>query len=87
MKNQILLENYCPPSELEARPGAFVEYHNRVLYHESLDNLTPADVCFGRGQAILEHRARLKQKTTALRCELHRQLTAGHSTTLDQSLS
>jgi len=31
-------------------------------YHESLSNLTPADVYFGRGQAILLKRERIKRK-------------------------
>jgi hypothetical protein len=29
--------------------------------HESLNNLTPADVVFGRGQQILEERERIKR--------------------------
>ncbi|MCP4409228.1 MAG: IS3 family transposase, partial [Gammaproteobacteria bacterium] len=32
-------------------------------YHESLDNLTPADVYFGRGQTILLERKKIKRKT------------------------
>jgi len=43
------LENYYPPSDLEAQIEAFVIDYNRHRYHESLDNLTPADVYFGRG--------------------------------------
>jgi len=76
MKNRILLENYYLPSELEARLAAFVDYYNHARYHESLDNLTPADVYFGRGQTILEHRARIKHKTIALRRKLHQQMAA-----------
>lgn len=32
---------------------------------DGLDNLTPADVYFGRGQAILEERNRIKRQTIA----------------------
>ena len=53
LKNRILLENYYLPGDLEARIAAFVEHYNHRRYHESLDNLTPADVYFGRGQTIL----------------------------------
>ena len=53
LKNRILLENYFLPGDLEAQIAAFVEHYNHRRYHESLDNLTPADVYFGRGQTIL----------------------------------
>jgi transposase InsO family protein len=48
MKNQILLENYYLPGQLEQRLAEFVDYYNLRRYHESLNNLTPADVYFGR---------------------------------------
>ena len=38
MKNQILLENYYLPGQLEARLGEFVDYYNSRRYHESLNN-------------------------------------------------
>jgi putative transposase len=49
-KNRILLENYYLPGDLEAQIGAFVADYNHRRYHESINNLTPADVYFGRGQ-------------------------------------
>lgn len=72
MKNQSLRENYYLPSELGTRLAAFVDYYN----HESLDNLTPADVYFGRGHANLERRARIQQKTIGLQRKLHQKLAA-----------
>ena len=48
------------PGELEARIEAFVDHYNHLRYHESIDNLTPADVYFGRGQTILLERERIK---------------------------
>ncbi len=65
LKNQILLENYSLPGELEDRIRHFVDYYNHERYHESLNNLTPADVFYGRGQAILDKREKIKQRTTA----------------------
>jgi transposase InsO family protein len=65
MKNRILLENYYLPGALEAQVRAFVEHYNHQRYHESLDNLTPADVYFGRGSTILLERERIKRQTLA----------------------
>ncbi len=52
MKNVIKLRNYEYPWELQHAIGEFVEYYNQHRYHESLDNLTPADVYWGREQKI-----------------------------------
>jgi transposase InsO family protein len=58
LKNRILLENYFLPGDLEAQIAAFVADYNNRRYHESIDNLTPADVYCGRGHAILAERER-----------------------------
>ena len=49
MKNVVKLDNYFAPEELEAALEKFVYRYNNERYHESLNNLTPADVYFGRG--------------------------------------
>src|SRR6476659_5411777 len=72
LKNRILLENYYLPGQLEARIEAFVAHYNHLRYHESIDNLTPADVYFGRGQTILLERERIKRKTIQHRRLLHK---------------
>jgi putative transposase len=54
MKNRILLENYYLLGQLEQSIGEFVEHYNNRRYHESLDNLTSADVYFGSAPAILK---------------------------------
>jgi putative transposase len=63
LKNRILLENHFFPAYLEAQIEAFVGHYNHQRYHKSIKNLTPADVYFGRGQAILKQRERIKRKT------------------------
>jgi putative transposase len=75
LKNRILLDNSYLPSDLEQRIAAFVTHYNHDRYHESLENLTPADVYFGRGQTILEERNRIKRQTIANR-RLQHQLQA-----------
>jgi putative transposase len=76
LKNRILLENYYLPGDLEAEIGAFVADYNHLRYHESLGNLTPADVYFGRGNTILLGRERIKRQTIANRRLLHRRQAA-----------
>jgi len=76
LKNQILLEHYYLPGQLEARLAAFVDYYNNCRYHESLNNLTPADIYFGRAQTILSRRHTIKLKTIELRRRLHHQAVA-----------
>ena len=76
LKNRILLENYYLPGDLEAEIGAFVADYNHLRYHESLVNLTPADVYLGRGQTILIERERIKRQTIANRRLLHRRQAA-----------
>ena len=76
LKNRILLENYYLPGDLEAQIEAFVAGYNHLRYHESIANLTPADVYFGRGQTILIERERIKRQTIANRRLLHRRQAA-----------
>ena len=63
LKNRVLLENYYLPGALEQAVEAFVEHYNHARYHESLGNLKPADVYFGRDEAILRQRRQIKEQT------------------------
>ena len=76
LKNRILLENYYLPGDLEANIEKFVDHYNHRRYHESLSNLTPADVYFGRGQTILLERERTKRKTIQNRRLQHQKKAA-----------
>ncbi len=51
------------PGDLEA----FVDHYNHQRYHESLNNVTPADVYTGRGKTILLEREKTKRRTMKLR--------------------
>lgn len=76
LKNRILLENYFLPGDLEAQIDAFVAHYNHQRYHESLKNLTPADVYTGRGQTILLEREKIKRRTMKLRRLQHAESAA-----------
>ena len=76
LKNRILLENYFLPGDLERQIETFVQYYNHQRYHESLANVTPAAAYFGRGEAIIQQRERIKRKTIEHRRLQHRKLAA-----------
>jgi transposase InsO family protein len=63
LKNVIKLDTYYFPEQLKDQIGAFVEHYNNRRYHESLDNLTPGDVYFGRGEKIKTIRQDTKIRT------------------------
>jgi putative transposase len=75
-KNLVLLENYFLPGDLEAQIEAFVVHCNHQRYQESTNNVTPADVYFGRDKAILKQRERTKRKKPEARRLHHRQHAA-----------
>jgi putative transposase len=54
----------------------FVDHYNHQRYHESINNLTPADAYFGRGQTILKQRERIKVKTMEYRRLQYRKYAA-----------
>jgi len=63
LKNVVNLEDYYLPWQIEHKIGEFVEYYNHRRVHESLDNLTPADVYHGRGKEIISARNMVKEQT------------------------
>jgi putative transposase len=67
MKNEVMLQHYYFPEELRVEVERFIEYYNNYRYHESLKNVTPADVYFGRMEEIQEKRHRTKMRTLELR--------------------
>jgi transposase InsO family protein len=67
MKNVVKLQHYYSPAELAQAIAEWALYYNNERYHESLNNVTPADVYFGREKEIIKKRNKLKEQTLALR--------------------
>jgi putative transposase len=69
MKNVVKLQHYYFPWELEAvlrgftRKLRLLPYCNNERYHDSLDNVTPADVYFGKRYEVLTERDKVKRRT------------------------
>jgi len=72
MKNVVKVENYYSPEELRNSIARFVDYNNQDRYHESLENMTPADVYFGRAEEVKTRREKIKMRTLRERKRLHR---------------
>ena len=70
------LENDFFPADLEAQIEAFVDYYSYQRYHESTNNLTPANVYFGRGLSIIKQREGTKRTTMETRRLLYRKCAA-----------
>jgi len=96
MKNVINLNKYYFPWEVEQEIARFIEYYNNERYHESLNNVTPADVYFGRQREIITKREQIKRRTLKQRRhynlthkspELQPQQTLKPSITSDQKVS
>jgi len=68
----------CKPGfrVVSAQWCAFIETYNNQRYHESLDNLTPADVYYGRAKTILLERERIKHQTIERRRLRHQRQAA-----------
>jgi len=62
MKNVIKLQNYFYLLVLEQAVQCVVDYYNNHRYHESLDNLTPAGVYFGRVDEMKRRREWIRER-------------------------
>ena len=86
MKNVINLEYYYLPWQLEHKLSDFVQYYNHQRVHESLDNLTPADVYRGRAGKIAKARNLVKEKTMRNRRRINLGLEPLHDELIKQAI-
>ena len=75
MKNVVKLDTYYFPWELEQSIEEFVQFYNHERYHESLNNMTPANVFFGRVEEVETKRDKIKRETLNQRRLQHQQAT------------
>lgn len=66
------LHVYGCPTELKAEVGKFISYYNKNRYHESLGNVTPDDVFYGRREKIVKARNDKRRLTLMRRKEYNR---------------
>ena len=71
------------PWELQCSLARFVEDYNHRRYHESLQNVTPADVYHGRRPAILACREQIKLRTLQARRKRDSEDAAQRGTTAE----
>jgi putative transposase len=67
LKDQLTLIVHASPEAFDRALEAFLHWYSYEHYHEGIGNLHPADVYFGRAEAVLEKRKQLKEQTKKAR--------------------
>jgi hypothetical protein len=67
MKNVVQQQNYYSTSQMAEAIDDFVDYYNNQRYHESLDNMTPASIYYGKEKEVQSEREKNKRETMSLR--------------------
>ena len=65
--DHLTLTVHASPEAFDRALEAFLQWYRYEHYHEGIGNLHPADVYFGRAEAILAQRKSLKEKTKKAR--------------------
>ncbi|RPH94705.1 hypothetical protein EHM69_06680 [candidate division KSB1 bacterium] len=63
VKDELTLIVHASPEAFDRALEAFLHKYRYEHCHEGIRNLHPADVCFGRADAILQQRKQLKEQT------------------------
>ena len=82
--------HYYLPEQLVEAIGEFVAYYNHERYHDSLINVTPADMYYGRQEQILKQREIIKKKSLKRRRQLflkEKQLFLNNETLYNQKFT
>jgi putative transposase len=66
LKEKVKLYVYDCPNELKKEIGRFISAYNKSRYHESLGNVSPDDVFYGRREKIIKERKE-KQRMTFMK--------------------
>jgi putative transposase len=72
LKSKVKLHVYDCPMSLKAEVGQFISYYNKKRYHESLGNVTPDDVFYGKREDIIKGRDEKRRLTLMRRKEYNR---------------
>lgn len=71
LKLNIYLYSYDRLDELKKNVGIFISHYNKSRYHESLGNVAPDDVYYGRREEIIEMRKQKRIFTIQRRKEMN----------------
>ena len=63
LKSRLNLLAFTSPEAMRAAMAEFIEQYNHRRYHEEIENVTPADVYYGRREEILQREKEHKQDT------------------------
>jgi transposase InsO family protein len=75
VKDHLTLIVHASPEAFDRALEAFLHWYRYEHYHEGIGNLHPADVYFGRADAILEQRKQLQEQTKKARKKANLQKT------------
>lgn len=72
LKSKVKLHIYSCPNELRKEVDNFINFYNQNRYHESLGNVTPDDVFYGRREEIIIEREEKRRRTIMRRKNYNR---------------